>query len=234
MPGRGRAQPRVSSKIQLKGLIVDFGGVLTTPPEEAFASFCRLHQIAPELLAKVLAIETTGPVETLTLPHRVEVGEISQHEFDRYLAESLSAGRASPLEAEGLSNQIMGELRPVPAMVLAVRRLRETGVLTALLSNSWGQDYPMQALSMMFDQVVISAKVGLRKPQPEIYLLTADLLHLHPRECVFVDDVPANVAAADALGMIGIVHKSPEVTLDILERLFQAGGETPSNDWSHL
>ena len=54
----------------------------------------------------------------------------------------------------------------------------------------------MRALSQMFDQVVVSAKVGLRKPQPEIYLLTADMLQHNPRECVFLDDVPANVAAA--------------------------------------
>ena len=64
----------------------------------------------------------------------------------------------------------------------------------------------MQALSQMFDQVVISSKVGLRKPQPELYLLTADLLHLDPSECVFLDDVPGNVAAAQALGLIGILH----------------------------
>ncbi len=105
-------------------------------------------------------------------------------------------------------------------MVLAVRRFREAGVQTALLSNSWGQEYPMQALLQMFDEVVISSKVGLRKPQPEIYLLTADLLHLEPSECVFVDDVTGNVAAAQALGMIGILHTSREQSLDRLERLF--------------
>ena len=101
-----------------------------------------------------------------------------------------------------------------------VRRAREAGVRTALLSNSWGNDYPRDGWDDMFDVVVISGEVGLRKPEPAIFALTLDRLGLPAQACVFVDDLPHNVEAAVALGMVGIRHESYDATAAEIDVLF--------------
>lgn len=103
-------------------------------------------------------------------------------------------------------------------------RLRRRGVLVAVLSNSWGSHpfdpYRPFDLHDRFDAVVISDQVGLRKPDPEIFLLTAQRLELAPSECVFVDDVARYLQPAHELGM-GIIHATdPTTTVIELARLF--------------
>ena len=92
-------------------------------------------------------------------------------------------------------------------MTALVRRARHAGLRTGLLSNSWGNDYPRDGWDEMFDVVVISGEVGMRKPEPEIFHHTLDLIGLAAAECVFVDDLPHNVAAAVELGMVGVRHR---------------------------
>jgi putative hydrolase of the HAD superfamily len=88
-----------------------------------------------------------------------------------------------------------------------LRAVHDAGVPTALLSNSWGlADYPRHLFPEMFDAVVISAEVGMRKPEERIFRHAADLLGVALAECVFIDDIKANVVAAEALGMTGLVH----------------------------
>ena len=91
---------------------------------------------------------------------------------------------------------------------------------TALLSNSWGLDYPREQWAGAFDTVVISGEVGMRKPEPAIYLHTAKLLGLPPEQCVFVDDLAPNVRGAVAVGMVGVRHVSPAESIRELEALF--------------
>jgi epoxide hydrolase-like predicted phosphatase len=100
--------------------------------------------------------------------------------------------------------------------------MRLAGVRTALCSNSWGTDgYPRDDFGELFDVVVISGEVGLRKPDPAIYQLTAERLGLPPGECVFVDDLAANVRGAAASGMCGIHHTDTATTLTELTVLFE-------------
>jgi epoxide hydrolase-like predicted phosphatase len=107
-------------------------------------------------------------------------------------------------------------------MVHAVIALRKAGIKTALVSNSWGgYGYPRETFDEMFDAVVISGEVGLRKPQPEIYLMAAGRIGLQPSDCVFVDDFRVNVEGAEAIGMTGILHRDPAKTIEDLERLFE-------------
>jgi putative hydrolase of the HAD superfamily len=95
------------------------------------------------------------------------------------------------------------------------------GLRACMLSNSWGHDaYPREVFDGMFDAVVISAQVGMRKPEERIYRHATELIGLPPAECVFVDDMEANVRAAEALGMCGIVHTQPEATVARLAELF--------------
>ena len=84
-----------------------------------------------------------------------------------------------------------------------------------------GGAYRREHFPDLYDQVVISGEVGARKPEPQIYLLTADRLSVAPDACVFVDDLLQNVEGARAVGMEGIVHRSAEFTLPRLEALFR-------------
>jgi putative hydrolase of the HAD superfamily len=89
-----------------------------------------------------------------------------------------------------------------------------------LLSNSWGEHYPEHLWVGAFDAVVISGRVGLRKPDQAIFVHTAELLELRPAQCVMVDDLQANISAAVAVGMVGVLHRSYDETVDELEALF--------------
>ena len=105
-------------------------------------------------------------------------------------------------------------------MVDVVRAARAAGVRTGLLSNSWGLDYERDDWDALFDAVVISGEVGLRKPDPAIYALAARQLDLPPEQIVFVDDLRPNVRAAAAAGMVGVQHVDLETTVSELEILF--------------
>jgi epoxide hydrolase-like predicted phosphatase len=118
-------------------------------------------------------------------------------------------GRLLGLDNNGLLENALADLRPRPQVIDLVRRARADGTRVAALSNSWGTgDYDPYAgweLDDLFDAVVISDQVGLRKPDPEIYRLTASKLGLPPSECLFVDDTEHNLPGARDLGM-GILY----------------------------
>jgi putative hydrolase of the HAD superfamily len=110
--------------------------------------------------------------------------------------------------------------RSEPVMHDVLRHARAAGIATALLSNSWGLDYPREGWDELFDVVVISGEVGMRKPEPGIYLRAAADLGLPPQRCVVVDDLTPNVRGAVAVGMVGVHHTDPEQTVVELEALF--------------
>jgi putative hydrolase of the HAD superfamily len=107
-------------------------------------------------------------------------------------------------------------------MLNAVRKARESGLRTALLSNSWGNrdSYAFEHFDTLFDAVVISGEVGMRKPDPGIYALAAREVGVPPGQCVFVDDIAANVRGAVEAGMVGVHHTDTAATLLELETLF--------------
>jgi putative hydrolase of the HAD superfamily len=107
-----------------------------------------------------------------------------------------------------------------PQMNSLVLRARHAGLRTGLLSNSWGNDYPRDGWDDMFDVVVISGEVGMRKPEERIYRHVLAALDVEPHEAVFVDDVRGNVDAAVALGMVGVHHLDYATTALELEALF--------------
>jgi putative hydrolase of the HAD superfamily len=152
--------------------------------------------------------------------HRLERGELPVEDFEALLAAEL-AGRGSTVEPQGLLRRVLGDFEALdPSMVGLVARAHEAGLRTALLSNSWGNPYPDELMSGLFDAVVISGEVGMRKPELRIYRHTAGLLGLPERACVMVDDLPHNVRAAAAAGMVGVLHRSYDETLGELEVLF--------------
>jgi HAD superfamily hydrolase (TIGR01509 family) len=88
------------------------------------------------------------------------------------------------------------------------------------LSNSWGNEYDRSDWEEMFDAVVISGEVGMRKPEPGIFELALRRIGLRAGECVFIDDMAHNVDAAQQAGLAGIVHRTFDETAAELEVLF--------------
>ena len=207
-----------------RGLIVDFGGVLTTSIADAFRAFCEREGLDRDRLGAMLrdSYRTDDPA---SLVARVEVGAISDEDFERELAVVLSEGLQEPLVAEGLVERMLGGVKPELRMIETVRAARERGTATALLSNSWSsRQYWIDGYQPdeLFDAVVISGEVGMRKPDPRIFLLAAERLGLEPADCVFVDDFRENVEAAERVGMHGVFHDDPDRTIPELDRLLPA------------
>ncbi|MFG1624696.1 HAD family hydrolase [Kribbella sp. NPDC049227] len=216
-------------KVELRGLLVDWGGVLTSGLEEALRRWAELDGFDfDSYLQAVLAwLPAENPADAtaeaeLNPVHALERGQIAVPDFERKLASILLRRDGTPVPAEGLIERMFAHFEHQPAMSALVRRARSLGIRTALLSNSWGNTYPRDTWDGMFDDIVISGEVGMRKPDPEIFLLAARRLDLKPEECVFVDDLELNVEGARALGMTGLLHTSYDETRRALESLFGA------------
>jgi putative hydrolase of the HAD superfamily len=208
--------------VAYRALIVDYGGVLTTSIFASFAAFCVDLGVDPERF-KAIVTEAYGSGESDGMIARIERGVLPPRAFERWLADALSDGLPEPIAANGLRAKLFAQVRAEPRMRRAVRRARAGGRRTGLISNTWGPPpaFRRAQLDRMFDAVVRSDEVGLRKPDPEIYLLTARRLGVRPDECVFVDDMLANVQGARALGMAGILHKHPDITIPKVEELLE-------------
>jgi putative hydrolase of the HAD superfamily len=201
----------------VEALVVDFGGVLTTSMAESFTEFVRSEDVDGEHLHRVLFADYGEG----TLVHGVETGRVTMEEFERELATKLRTTSGDPVAAEGLVARMFAGARANGPMLDAVRRARAAGFRTGLLSNSWGNrdSYAFEHFDTLFDAVVISGEVGMRKPDPEIYALAAREVGVPPGRCVFVDDIGANVRGAVAAGMIGVHHRQTDTTLEELEAL---------------
>jgi putative hydrolase of the HAD superfamily len=195
----------------LGGLLVDFGGVLTTNVFQSFRAFCKAEGLAETAFEDLLRGE---PAVKANL-RKLETNRMSADEFGRFLAPLLGVA-----EADDLMTRLFAGIGPDAAMVDAVRRVRGAGTPTGLISNSVGSSiYDQALLDELFDAVVISGDVGLHKPQPEIFLLGAERVGLPPERCVFVDDLRENCAGAEAVGMTAILHRGADRTLPELQRL---------------
>jgi epoxide hydrolase-like predicted phosphatase len=195
----------------VRGLIVDFGGVLTTNVFDSFKAFCRAEGLPEDSVKNMFREQGEG----LALLRRLEKGELTSAEFSEQFAPLLG------VSSENLVERLFGGVGPDEPMVEAVRRARKAGIRTALISNSWGEGlaYDEAMLDELFDAVVISGDVGLHKPQPEIFLMGAERIGVAPEECVFVDDLRENCAGAEAVGMTAILHRGSAGTLPQLEEL---------------
>jgi putative hydrolase of the HAD superfamily len=152
--------------------------------------------------------------------HALERGECSGADFERLLAARLVRMDGGAVVAEGLLRRMFAASVPVPGMYDTIRALRSAGFSTSLLSNSWGCDeYPRADFPSLFDTVVLSGEVGMRKPEEQIFLHAAETLGLAPQDCVFIDDIEANVAAAVACGMTGVHHTETATTAAALQDL---------------
>ena len=193
-----------------QGLLVDYGGVLTSNLFDSFRSFCELEGIEPEAIGRRFREDRSARELLIAL----ETGKLPEEEFEQRFAAILG------VDSPNLIERLMAGSQPDEEMLAAVMRARAAGVRTGLVSNSWGtRRYDRARLAELFDGVVISGDVGIRKPAPEIYELGAQQIGLEPSACVFVDDLPFNLQAAAELGMGTVHHTSSQDTIGELERL---------------
>jgi epoxide hydrolase-like predicted phosphatase len=195
----------------MKGLLVDYGGVLTTNVWESFSAFCAAEGLDPD---KVRGLFRSDP-KALELLRDLETGKLTEEQFSEQFAPLLGIQ-----SHDGLIDRLFAGMQPDLPMIDSLRHARAAGVRTGLISNSWGRGrYDRDSFGELFDGVVISGEVGLHKPQPEIFHLGAERIGLEPADCVFVDDLRENCAGAEAVGMTAILHRDTNQTLARLEEL---------------
>jgi putative hydrolase of the HAD superfamily len=207
-----------------RGLITDWGGVMTSSIPAAVRAWLDSDGIDPDTYGAAVRpwmLAGQGPAGDGNPVHALERGECSSGEFEQRLASMLVRNDGGQVLPDGLLTRMFAASVPCEQMYAAMRALHTAGLRTCLLSNSWGHDaYPREVFGGMFHAVVISAEVGMRKPEERIYRHAAELIGLPPAECVFIDDLEANVRAAEAIGMCGILHNRPEATIARLAELF--------------
>lgn len=201
------------------GLLVDWGGVMTSDIFASFAAFCVREGLAGDAVRDLFGTDLTAR----GLLAGIETGAVTEEEFERGIAELLH------VPAPGLIGRLMSEARLEPRMIAAVHRARNAGIATGLVSNSWGSGgYPRETFAELFVGVVISGEVKLRKPTREIYELGAASIGLRPEQCVFVDDLPRNLKPARELGMAVVHHTSVDSTIKQLSDLLAVDLSAPS------
>ena len=195
----------------LRGLLVDFGGVLTTNVFTSFASFCEAEGLETTTIRNAFMEDP----EARRLLFELELGRLDEADFEQRFAAVLGVSAH-----EGLIERLFAGMSPDEAMLDAVRAARRAGVRTGMVSNSWGAaSYDRASLPELFDAWVISGEEGVRKPDERIYELGAERIGLGASECVFVDDLPGNLKPARALGMATVHHVDAEQTIPQLEEL---------------
>jgi putative hydrolase of the HAD superfamily len=194
---------QAAAKHPIRAVISDFGGVLTSPLMESFAAYQERSGITSEALGRAMAeaAEKDGGRHPL---FELEKGRISEADFLSRVEEELG----SDVKLDRLRETYFEHLRPNRPMIELMRSLRRRGLRMALLTNNvrewepqWRSKLP--DLDDIFEVVIDSAFVGMRKPEPGIYELTLQRLGrgLGAADCLFVDDVEVNCEAARALGM---------------------------------
>lgn len=200
-------------------LIVDYGGVLTTSIQDSMQVFASEEGIELQDLARVAMRAYVEGDDDLVTPF--ETGVLSEEDFSLQFAQRLAQETGKEIDPERFVARMFGGVRLEEGMLDAVLAIRNAGFRTALLSNSWGlAGYPRERFEELFDVVIISAEVGMRKPQPEIFQLATGKLGVEPSRCVFVDDHPGHLKAAIGEGMTTVLHRSPSETTEELASFF--------------
>ncbi len=209
----------------IKAVLWDFGGVLTTSPFEAFARYERENGYPEGFIRK---INSTNPDHNAWA--KLERSEVSLDDFDRLFEEEASAaGKALP--GRDVLPLLAGDIRP--AMVTALKKCAKDFQTACLTNNIAVGEGPGMArdggvvqriaeIMEIFDLVVESSKVGVRKPDPRFYQRALDGLEVEAGQCVYLDDLGINLKPARQMGMTTIKVVDPDVALSELEAALSA------------
>ncbi|MFE7404082.1 HAD-IA family hydrolase [Streptomyces sp. NPDC057557] len=196
-----------------KGLVLDFGGVLTTPLLPAALAFERREELTEGTLLTGMYLNPEG----IRLTEELERGMLTQTQWNE------AAGRLLGIPPDNLMGRIFADLRPETSVIAAAAAARRAGVKVGVLSNSVGLTpwnlYDGYEVENLYDAVVLSEVHGTRKPEPEIFRLVLKELGLTAEECVFVDDTEQYLPPAAELGFATIHAVEPARTVTALETL---------------
>jgi len=190
--------------VAIEAVIFDFGGVLTSSPFEAFARFETERGLPIDIIRRTNA---ANHLENAWA--KFERAEVDIETFDKLFAEESRALGAEVRGREVLP-LLQGDLRP--EMVEALKRIKaqfKTGCITNNLpanaiGSMTGRSLYIAEVMVLFDHVIESAKIGLRKPDPRIYKMMVETLKVDPRNCVYLDDLGVNLKPAREMGMTTI------------------------------
>ena len=203
----------------IRAVICDFGGVLTTPLVRSFLAYQERSGISLEELGRAMAqvaLESGGEHPL----HELERGRMSEAEFLGKLEAALGGGA----KLDGFGETYFEYLHPNRPMVECMRSLRRRGLRMALLTNNVREWEPLWRAKLpdideIFEVVVDSAFVGMRKPEPAIYELTLERLGngVSAAESLFVDDIELNCDVARSLGMTAVHYLDAEQAIAEIE-----------------
>jgi putative hydrolase of the HAD superfamily len=208
-----------------RAVVCDFGGVLTTPLIQSFLHYQEQSGIPFEDVVAAMGrlTERTGRNPL----HELEKGAITEDEFLGSIEQEMGGG----VSLRELHKVYFDHLQPNVAMIDFVRSLRvERGLRSALLTNNvrewetrWRAMLP--EIDEIFEVIVDSAFVGMRKPDPRIYELTVERLGdgVTAEDCIFIDDIEVNCEAARSLGMAAVQFHSTEQAIAEVEALLDGG-----------
>jgi putative hydrolase of the HAD superfamily len=197
---------------EIRAIVSDFGGVLTTPLLAAFAAFQDDSGISPENLGKAMRV---GLEEGEEIPlFQLERGEISEDEFIEGLEDGLETVLGHRPHLHHFRQKFWGALHPNEAMIALMRELKASGLKMAMLTNNVREWEPlwraMLPVDEIFEEIVDSAFVGCRKPEARIYELTLERIGMPAEECLFIDDLRPNIDGAEAAGMKAVHFRDNE------------------------
>jgi len=210
----------------IRAIVSDFGGVLTTPLSGSFQGFADRSGIDLETIGQALAAlherDGTHPL------HELECGRMTETAFVESLRTSLGELLGREVQLASLADTLWEGLFANEEMIAFMASLRADGYRMALLTNNV-REYELRWRAMapideIFELVVDSAFVGVRKPDPEIYGLTVTGLDVPAAECLFVDDIEVNCAAAREAGMSAVVFRDTEQAIAEVRAVLAADG----------
>lgn len=200
------------TKSEIRAVVSDFGGVLTTPLMTAFMSLQDEIGVSPEHFGTALRGLTEEQGENPLF--KMERGELSEADFLEELGRGLKPLLDHEPHLHRFRELFIGGLQVNPPLIGLMRELKATGLKMALLTNNvreWEPVWrPMLPVDEIFEVVVDSAFVGMRKPEAGIYELTLERIGLTAPECVFVDDLKPNIDAAQELGFATVHFQDNE------------------------
>jgi epoxide hydrolase-like predicted phosphatase len=215
----------------IEAVIFDYGGVLSTTPFAGIAEFEKKMGYPDRSLSQLLfgrGASPQGPTEEIPDHdwHLLETGRLTLDEFHERLVQRSETALGRPLDL-GVYAQFLRELGVGVhwMMVHRVRELRAEGYRTAILTNNvkeWGMYWKESIPLELFDEIVDSCEVGLRKPDPAIFRLTCERLGVAPDAAVFLDDTRRHVDTARSVGLHAILVRDPLEALAELDAILEA------------
>jgi len=198
---------------EIRTIISDFGGVLTTPLVQSFMAFQDQTGITTEALGQAMqaATEENGGENPL---FEMERGEITEVAFLDRLTDSLEPLLGHRPEMHRFREIYFEALNPNPPMIELMQELKVAGYRMAMLTNNVREWEPlwrsMLPVDEIFETVVDSGFVGCRKPESQIYELTLERVAAPAETCLFVDDVLVNVEGAQKAGLHAVHFQDNE------------------------